>query len=153
DFTLRLLRRGTRKRSADALDDAIERVGGSLEAGSFEDFSFLGLTVPVPHLLGLIDVLAEMIHSPAFPVREVRSARARTLGELRNDLDDPGAVADRALLPALWGKHPYGHDVAGGVRSVSRFDRPKIARLEQERFVPKSLSLYVVGPVEADEIQ
>jgi zinc protease len=153
DFMLRLLRRGTRRRSAEALDEAIEFVGGTLHAGSFEDYASLSLTAPVPHLRTLLNVLAELVQSPRFAPTEVKAARDRTLAELVNDLDDPGSLADRVLLRAIWGTHPYSHDVSGRVRSVRRFNRDAVQRFYRDRLGPRTVSLYVVGPVDAGPVR
>jgi zinc protease len=153
DFMLRLLRRGTLRRSAEALDEAIEFVGGTLHAGSFEDYSTLSMTAPVAHLGTLLQVLAELVQKPRFAPQEIKAARERTLAELANDLDDPSALADRVMLRAFWGTHPYAHDVGGWARSVRRFTRDAVQRFYRERLGPKALSLYVVGPVNAGPVR
>jgi zinc protease len=102
-FTARLLRRGTAHRSADELNEAVEFVGASLAVGASEDSLTLGLTTPTAHLPEMLKVVAELAAEPAFPEREVASARDRLLAELANDLDDPADVADRGLLRAVWG--------------------------------------------------
>jgi zinc protease len=72
NLTGSLLTRGTAKRSGPELDDAIEFVGGSLEAGAGRD----GLTASLSVLkrdLGLgLDLLTEVVLSPTFPEAEVK---------------------------------------------------------------------------------
>ena len=153
DFMLRLLRRGTLRHSAEQLDEAIEFAGGALHSGSFEDYASVVMTVPVPQLTQLLGVMGELLRQPKFAPAEVKAARARTLAEMANDLDDPGTVADRALGPALYGTHPYAHDVGGSRKSVGRFTREALVRFHQERLGPRTLRLHIVGPVDVPTVK
>jgi zinc protease len=148
DFTARLLRRGTRTRTADQINDAVEFVGASLGGGASEDFSAVSLTTPSRHLEPMLEVMTSLVREPSFPEGEVESARRRALAHLANDLDDPGLVADRALTLALWGDHPYGHDAGGSARDVGRFTREDVVAFHRERFGPRVGLLVIVGAVD-----
>src|SRR5208282_1639700 len=104
-----------------ALNEAVEFVGGTLAVFAAEDFVALAVTTPSEHLAGMLDVLAQMVREPTFPKEEFDTERARTLAQFAHDLDDPSLLADRALQKAIWGGHPYGHDVAGKRAAVERF--------------------------------
>jgi len=149
DFTVRLMRRGTEHLNADALNEAVEFVGGTLAVFATEDFVALAVTTPAAHLRGMLDVLAQMVREPAFPEREFDTERDRTLAQFANDLDDPSLLADRALQRAVWGTHPYGHDVAGLRASIEQLVRDDVRRFHQERFGPRVSRLILVGAVDA----
>ncbi len=153
DFTARLLRRGTKGRTADELNDAVEFVGASLSAGASEDFSVVSFTTPAKHLEAMLEVMAELVREPTFPEGEVESARRRVLAHLANDLDDAGVVADRALNQALWGDHPYGHDVSGPARDVARFTRDDVAAFHRARWGPKVAQLVICGAVDPAKVR
>ncbi|MBX5482070.1 MAG: insulinase family protein [Myxococcaceae bacterium] len=148
NFTARLLRRGTRSMSADAINDAVEFVGASLGAGATEDYSAVSMTLPARHLDAMLEVMGQLVREPSFPESEVETARRRVLAQLANDLDDPGLVADRALTRVLWGDHPYGHDVNGSHRDVSRFTRDEVIAFYRAHYGPKIALLVVVGAVD-----
>ncbi len=147
DFTARLMRRGTARLSADELDEAIEFVGASFAVGSNEDSLSFYVTSPAEHFPAMLGLLGEMVREPSFPEREVELARERTLASFANDLDDPSSIADRAFTRALWGKHPYGHDVSGSAAHVRTFTREDLVRFHRERLGPKVALLSVVGAV------
>jgi zinc protease len=148
DFTARLMRRGTHKRSADEIDEAIEFVGASFSVGSNEDLLSFFVTTPAEHFPAMIGLLGEMLREPSFPEREVELARERTLAGFANDLDDPSTIADRAFTRALWGEHPYGHDIGGSSAHVRTFTREDLVRFHGERLGPKVALLSVVGAVD-----
>ncbi len=148
DFTVRLMRRGTARLSADALNEAVEFVGGTLAVFAAEDFVALAVTTPAEHLSGMLDVLAQMVREPTFPEHEFETQRERTLAQFANDLDDPGLLADRALQRAIWGTHPYGHDVAGNRASVERLTREDVVAFHHGHIGPRVSELVLVGAVE-----
>lgn len=148
DFTAQLCRRGTARMSADEINEAVEFVGAALFAGTSEDVVTFGIISPAEHALAMLDVLAQVATEPSFPAHEVESARTRALAQLANDLDDPALLADRAMVRALWGDHPYGHDIAGGSRSVASFTREDAERFHRERLGPRVAQLVVVGAAE-----
>jgi zinc protease len=148
DFMARLLRRGTARRTADEINEAIEFVGGMLTLEAEEDSLGLSLVTPKETLPRMLDVLAELVRAPAFPKAEVQTERERAVAQFANDLDDPSLLAGRATLRALWGQHPYGHGPEGTARDVAAFVREDVVRFHRERVGPAVSNIYVVGPVE-----
>jgi zinc protease len=138
--------------SADELDEAIEFVGASFSVGINEDLVSFFVTTPAEHFPAMIGVLGQLLREPSFPEREVTQARERVLAQFANDLDDPSTVADRAFTRALWGNHPYGHDVGGTAAHVGTFTREDLVRFHRERMGPKVSLLVVVGAVSPDRV-
>ncbi len=152
DFTARLLRRGVVGMDADAINEAVEFVGGSLDVGSSEDQIELNISTPSAYIPEMLEVLGKLVSAPTFEESEVVSARERTLARIANDLDDPGAVAERALMHALWGDHPYGHELAGTTATVARFQREDLVAFHRDHLGPKIALLVVVGDVEPEAV-
>ncbi|MFP2932779.1 M16 family metallopeptidase [Pyxidicoccus sp. 3LG] len=152
DFTARLLRRGTRRLNAQAIDEAVEFVGASLGVGVGEDTMSIALTTPSEHFAQMLGVLGQLVREPTFPESEVDDSRERALAQFANDLDDPSTIADRAMTRALWGDHPYGHDVGGSARTVATFTRDDVVRFHRERMGPKVAMLVVVGAVDPKRV-
>jgi zinc protease len=152
DFTVNLCRRGTQRMSADQLNEAVEFVGASLGVGAAEDYITVALSTPAEHLADMMDILAQVVAEPSFPEDEFLSAQQRTLAQLANDLDDPGHLADRAITRALWGDHPYGHDVGGWARAVRSFTLAEVRAFHRQRFGPRAALLSVVGAVDPEQV-
>lgn len=148
DFTLRLLRRGVTGMGADAINEAVEFVGASLDTGAAEDYAVLRITTPAEHVPAMLEMLGRLVREPSFPEEEVQSARARTLAELASDLDNPALLAERGIVRALWGEHPYGHEVAGSAAHVARFTREDVVRFHRERMGPRVAMLIAVGDLD-----
>jgi zinc protease len=145
-------RRGTRRRTGPEIDLAIESLGAELGAGVDEDATYFGLSAPVEVLPRCLDVLADVATAPTFPAAEVQRLRRREIAALAHDLDEPAVVADRALLQAAYGDHPYGHPPEGRVRELSATRRSDVAAFHARRYAPDGALLVVVGSVDASEV-
>lgn len=152
DFTARLLRRGTARLNADEIDETIEFVGAGLSVGANEDLISLFLTTPAEHFPAMLELMGQLVREPTFPEREVTQARERTLAGFANDLDDPETIAGRAFTRALWGSHPYGHDVGGSAAHVKTFTREDLVRFHREHLGPRVAILSVVGAVSPQRV-
>ena len=150
DFTLCLLRRGVQGMDADTVNETVEFAGASLATGTSEDYAALRLTTPAEHVPSMLEVLARLVREPTFPEDEVESARVRTLAELASDLDDPALLANRGIIRALWGEHPYGHDLVGSSSHVARFTREDVLRFHRERMGPRAAMLIAVGDLDPE---
>jgi zinc protease len=151
NLTGAVLTRGTAKHTGPELDSAIEFVGGSLEAGAGRDNLTASLRVLKKDLgLGL-DLLAEVVLTPAFPQAEVTRKVAEIQAAIKRSEEDPGTLAARALSRLIYPNHPYGTPVEGTRESVGRLTRDDVARFHAERVRPDAAIIAVVGAVTVDE--
>jgi len=140
-------RRGTRRRTGRQLDLAVEQAGAEMGAGSDEDGSYYGLSAPVEHLPRLLDLVAEVATEPAFPAPEFARLRRRELAGVANLVDEPAALADRTLLRAAYGDHPYGHPADGRLAHLRRTERRDALGFHRRWYGPASAMVVVVGDV------
>lgn len=147
-FTADLLRRGTAKRTADQIDDAIESVGGLLGLDAGMESTSLSATVPAEHAGHALDVIADLVRNPLFPKRELDLSKRQHLAQLVQALDDASHVADRALVRFFYGEaHPYGHPVEGRTATVKTFTRDDLVRFHKATYTPRGATLLFVGEI------
>ncbi|MBI5547315.1 MAG: insulinase family protein, partial [Deltaproteobacteria bacterium] len=145
DFVVELLRRGTRRRAASAIDEALELMGVDLRLETSPDSTVITATLPVEHLEPAMALVAELLRAPAFPPKEVIAARRRTLALLATDLDDPATLASEAICRAALGKHPYAHSGRGTRRDVATFGRADCVAWHERWIRPDGTTLVVAG--------
>ena len=151
NLTGALLTRGTAKHTGPEVDSAIEFVGGSLEAGAGRDGMTASLAVLKRDLPLGMDLLAEVVLTPAFPEAEVKRRVARIQAAIKRSEEDPGTVAWRALAPLIYASHPYGFPVEGTVESVGRLTRDDVVDFYRDRVRPDTSIIAVVGAITVDE--
>jgi zinc protease len=145
-FTVDLLRRGTRRRPAQDVDEMIESMGAQLSSEVSMEEAALGLTVPAELAERALDALLEVSLEPAFEETEVASARRRTIAALQSELDEPTTVAARALVSLGYGPgHPYSHPAQGFRRDVDTFQREDALSFHATRYQQQGALLAAVG--------
>jgi zinc protease len=151
NLTGSLLTRGTAKRSGAELDDAIEFVGGSLEAGAGRDGLNVSLSV-LKRDFGLgLDLLAEVVMSSTFPESELTRKVAQIQAGIKRSEEDPNTVAARALSRLVYPNHPYGRPVEGTIESLGKLTRHDVVSFHRDHVRPDTTIIAVVGAVTVDE--
>jgi len=151
NLTGAVLTRGSAKRTGPELDAAIEFVGASLEAGAGRDGMTVSLSILKKDLdLGL-DLLQEVVLTPAFPEGEVKRKIGEIQAAIKRSEESPEAVAARALSPLVYGVHPYGRPAEGTVESVGKLTRDDVVAFHRERVRPDTAIVAVVGAITVDE--
>ncbi len=145
-------RRGAGRRTGEQIDLLVESLGADVGAGVDEDATYVGLSAPVEALPRCLEVLGDVAMAPTFPAPEVARLRRREVASLVHDLDEPAVVADRAMLQAAYGDHPYGHPPEGRARDLLRVSRPEIRAFHQRQWRPEEAILLVVGAVPAEAV-
>jgi zinc protease len=152
-FTVDLLRRGTRRRPASDVDDLIESMGAQLAAEVSMEEAALALTVPAELAERSLDALLEVALEPAFDESEVASARRRTVAGLQSDLDEAATVVARALVTLGYGPgHPYAHPAHGFKRDVETFQREDALGFHATRYQQQGALLALAGQGEPAEL-
>lgn len=144
-------RRGTRRHSGRRIDELVESLGADLAAGCDDDATYVALSAPAEDLPRLLRVVVEVASRPSFPADEFERMRRRELASLEHDLDEPSAVADRAMIATAYRDHPYGHPVEGRARDLRALRRRDAAGFHQTWFGPASATLAVVGAVDPEK--
>jgi len=152
-FTVDLLRRGTRRRPAQDVDEMIESMGAHLSADVSMEEAALALTVPAELSDRALDALFEVALEPAFEDAEVSAARRRAIAALQSDLDEPSNVAGRAVVTLGYGPgHPYAHPSHGFCRDVETFRREDALSFHATRCQQQGALAAVVGQASVAEL-
>ena len=142
-----LLAEGSERHDSKQIAEAAQGYGGGIGASASSD----GITVYGNALAsnaeGMLQLLAEVARTPAFPDSEVKLAQANALQGLMAAEAQPGFKAERALAQAVYGDHPYGHTqpTEAAIKSVT----PQQFRdAHARRFRPDHALLVVTGRIE-----
>ena len=130
-FIEHLYFKGTQKRpSSKEIANAIEGVGGFINASTDKELTAYWVRVPSVHTdLGL-DVLFDLVSNSKVDPADIERERAVILEELKGYQDQPQDHVVNLFEELMWPGHPLGRDIAGTLESVSRLTRDEIlARL------------------------
>jgi predicted Zn-dependent peptidase len=152
-FLEHLCFKGTAKRpEAQMISEAIDGVGGIINAATDREYTVFYAKVAAPHLELALDVLCDLIQAPLLDQVELEKERKVVLEELASVADSPGQQADLLLDELLWPDQPLGWDVAGTTESVNGLTRDLIADYVRRQYVPNNVVVAVAGNIDEDHV-
>src|SRR2546421_4064795 len=112
-FLEHLLFKGTEQRSARQIAEAVEAVGGEMNAFTTKEYTaFYARLLDDDLELGL-DILCDIMTAPAFRPDEIEAERQVILEEILLREDEPADLVHEVLGDALFPDHPLGREVLG----------------------------------------
>jgi zinc protease len=147
-FTAEMLRKGTKRSSADQISALIDGVGGSLEAAARDTYSGVSCTVLAKDRSVCLRLLSEMLLTPTFPEVEMGEIRDQLMGSINQRYDNPGALAAAHFDSLLFGEHhPEGWALMPD--DVRRIGRDDLVGFWKTYYRPNNSTLVIAGDVGA----
>jgi predicted Zn-dependent peptidase len=151
-FLEHLLFKGTESRHAQEIAEAVESCGGDMNAFTGQEVTAYYVRVPDRHLALALDILSDIVWSPALRVDEVESERQVILEEIRMRDDTPDDLVHEVFAGALFPDHPLGREVAGTHATVTAMTRDAIAGYHAAHYQPSNVVVAAAGNVDHDEV-
>ncbi len=149
NFVARVIDRGTDSQPADAIAEAFDLRGVSLQARASRHRLSLACACLTEDFEAVMSLLGDITRHPSFPECEVEQQRGEIATAIRRHADTPADAADDAVRTLIYGAtHPYGRRVSGTLASIQTIDRADLAAFHRARVTPTGASLAVVGDVE-----
>ena len=146
-----LLDQGSAKRSSEQISDAIDYVGGALGSGAGTDLSYVNVLVLKDSFDFALDLMSEVVRTPAFPQDELDRIREQALSAMGVNMQDPEFVADAVIDRLVYGFHPYGMPGNGTPQSLGSITRDDLVQFHKGWFSPNNALVAVVGDVNVEE--
>jgi zinc protease len=151
NMTADLLTRGTEKRSATQIAEAIEALGGSLDSSARWDASRVGVNVMSSKIAPATEILADVVRRPTFKEDEIERLRQQTLDNLIVELGEPGSIARYVAARIVFGDGPYGKPLGGTPETIARITRNDFVKFHNRYYRPDNAILVMGGNIKARE--
>jgi zinc protease len=151
-----MLDEGTKRRTALEISDELDRISATISATSSLDSSTVALNTLSENLDKALDLYADVILNPAFQESELERLRKQRLAQIRQEKNQPIAMALRTFPKLLFGEgHAYSMPLTGSgtEASVSRITRQSLIDYHNTWFKPNNATLIVVGDTTMAEIK
>lgn len=151
-FIEHLMFKGTKTRTAKQLTEAVEGVGGYLNAFTTEDHTCYYAKAGAQHLPILCDVLSDMFLHSEFDPAEIERERDVIREEILMYRDNPGQHSQELLSETMWPAHALGRPLTGSVETISHFKRPQLLGFMREHYNGRTTIITVAGRVSHEEV-
>ena len=152
-FLEHLLFKGTDDRSASAIAEAVDEVGGDFNAFTTKEYTSFYIRLLAEHVdLGL-DILSDIMWRPALRAADLDAERQVILDEILMHADEPADEAAEQSSAILFPDHPLGREVLGTESSVDGHDpRPDPLRSSTQHYLPGNMVVAVAGDLDHDRV-
>jgi predicted Zn-dependent peptidase len=146
-FIEHLLFKGTQTRSTAEIAEAIDSVGGQLDA--FTEKEYVGYFAKVldEHLPIAFDLISDIVLRPAFPAHEIERERNVIFEEINMVEDSPQELILDLHMEDCWKGHPLGRPISGTKKSVTRITRRDVKKFFANHYAARNMILAVAGNI------
>ena len=146
-----MVRRGAGKMSFAELNDDLESRGITLEVSDGGDYTRIVGSSTTEQLEHGLTRTREVLMSPTFPAEEFEKLKQQTIESLVLSLDNPGTVAGRDMVVALYGDSPLGRNPTPA--SVKNITLDDVKQFYQTYYRPNDAILILAGDVTVEQGQ
>jgi predicted Zn-dependent peptidase len=147
-----MLFKGTKRRNAKQISQAVEGVGGYLNAFTGEEHTCFYARAPRDKLGNLLDVLFDMVLHSQFDPVEIDKERSVIKEEVAMYLDQPASHVMELLNETLWPDHPLGRPLTGTLETLDGLRRDELVTYLKSHYVAAGAVLTVAGRVNHREV-
>ncbi len=152
-FIEHLCFKGTQKRpTAREISEAIEGVGGILNAGTDKELTVYWCKVAQAHFPLALEVLVDILRHSRFDPVELEKERQVIIEEIHMYKDSPQQRVNMLIDELLWPEHPLGRDIAGSKESVSAITRDTMWGYLEGQYQPANTVVTIAGGIQPQEV-
>jgi predicted Zn-dependent peptidase len=144
--------KGARGRDARAIAEAIEDVGGSLNAWTSRDQTLFHARTLAADVGLALELIADLVRAPRLDQAELEREKLVILSELGECLDAPDDLIHDRLFEAAFGDQPLARPVLGNEASIGGLTRSDCVDWLDQQYRPERLVISAAGRVDPGHI-
>jgi predicted Zn-dependent peptidase len=151
-FIEHLFFKGTERRSAKAISEEIDAVGGDLNADTERELTCYEGRVVAEQAPLAIDLLADIFLGSRLDPADIEREKSVVCEEIAQIEDTPDDWVHDLFQLQYWADHPLGRPVCGSRETVERFDRRACLGLLEHRYRPDRIIVAAAGGIAHDTL-
>ena len=144
--------KGTARRSAFAIAQEIEAVGGYLNAYTSREATAYYAKILAKDAPLAVDIIADILQHPAFEEAELQRERGVVLQEIGQAMDTPDDMIFDHFQEVAFPDQPLGRPVLGRVDIVNGLGRDHLKAFLDNHYGPRRMVVAAAGQIEHDRL-
>ncbi|HSF99643.1 MAG TPA: pitrilysin family protein, partial [Vicinamibacterales bacterium] len=144
-FVEHMLFKGTTSRSAQQIAQAIDSIGGHLDAFTSKEYASYYVKVMDEHLPVAVDLLSDLVMRPALAPPDVEREQSVILEEIKMVEDAPDDLVHELFAQQFWSRHPLGRPILGTPETVASFRSAGLRDYFTRTYVASNLVVVAAG--------
>src|SRR4029453_9183317 len=135
-------------RSAEDIAQAIDSMGGQLDAFTAKEYARYYIKGLDAHLPLALHILSDIVLDPAFNPENIEREKKVVVEEIKMVEDTPDDLVHEIFTQAFWENHPLGRPILGTRETVESFDTDLLRSYFLNAYTPQNLIVSAVGNLE-----
>jgi predicted Zn-dependent peptidase len=152
-FVEHMLFKGTATRSAEDIAQAIDSIGGQLDAFTAKEYASYYIKVLDEHLPLAIDLLSDIVLNPAFSSEDIEREKKVVTEEIKMVEDTPDDLVHELFTQGFWENHPLGRPILGTRETVESLNAELLRKYFRNAYIPGNLIVSAVGNLEHEHVR
>ena len=144
--------KGTERRSALQVINALESVGGELNAFTNKEDTVFYAAVTKEHFTKAFNLLTDIVFHSQYPQQEIDKEVEVICDEIESYNDSPAELIYDEFENLVFKGHPLGHNILGTADSVRSFTTADALRFARRHYRPENAVFFVYGDVEVKRL-
>jgi len=140
--------KGTRRRNTLQVINALERLGGELNAYTNKESTVFYAAVTKEHLRVAVDLLTDIVFHSTYPQTEIAHEVEVVCDEIESYNDSPAELIYDDFENLLFDGHPLGHNILGTVERLRSYTSADVQRFTQRHYCPDNAVFFAYGDVD-----
>ncbi|GLQ34914.1 peptidase M16 [Amylibacter marinus] len=142
--------KGTKKRNSLEIAEAIENVGGYINAYTSREMTAYYVRVLEEDVALGVDVISDIVLNSIFDPKELEIERGVILQEIGQSLDTPDDIIFDWLQEAAYPDQPMGRPILGPAERVRAFGRDDLQAFVDQHYNPENMVFAAAGAIDHD---
>ena len=147
-FVEHMLFKGTDTRSAEDIAQAVDSIGGQLDAFTAKEYASYYVKVLDEHLPLAVDILSDIVLRPAFNAIDIDREKKVILEEIKMVEDTPDDLVHELFTQAFWEGHPLGRPILGTKESVESLTQQRLREHFTGAYAAENVIISAAGNIE-----
>src|SRR3954453_4627256 len=146
-FVEHMLFKGTATRSAEDIAQAIDSIGGQLDAFTAKEYASYYIKVLDEHLPMAVDLLSDIVMNPKFEAEDLEREKKVILEEIKMVEDTPDDLVHELFTQHFWEGHSLGRPILGSRETVESFTTEILREYFSGAYVAPNLIVSAAGNI------
>jgi predicted Zn-dependent peptidase len=152
-FVEHMLFKGTSTRTAEDIAQAIDSIGGQMDAFTAKEYASYYIKVLDEHLPLAVEVLTDIVMRPAFSRDDIEREKKVVLEEIKMVEDTPDDLVHELFTENFWANHPLGRPILGTRETVESLTADGLRRYFTAAYSAPNLIIAATGNIEHNKVR
>jgi predicted Zn-dependent peptidase len=151
-FVEHMLFKGTAARTAEDIAQAIDSIGGQLDAFTAKEYASYYIKVLDEHLPTAVDLLSDIVMNPKFEAEDLDREKKVILEEIKMVEDPPDDLVHELFTQHFWEGHSLGRPILGSRETVESFTPEILRDYFRSAYVAPNVIVSAAGNVQHEQV-